>query len=83
MSTNAAKRASTNRHQRQQGKCESPAKRQLCDTRQQPLAQAEEKDLYYRDAGFDVIRFTRAHVVYEPTVVLVRLAQALALRAPA
>ena len=42
-----------------------------------------EKDLYYRDAGFDVIRFTRAHVVYEPTVVLVRLAQALALRASA
>jgi very-short-patch-repair endonuclease len=42
-----------------------------------------EKDLYYRDAGFDVLRFTRAHVVYEPTVVLVRLAQALALRAPA
>ncbi|HYB29850.1 MAG TPA: DUF559 domain-containing protein [Solirubrobacteraceae bacterium] len=37
-----------------------------------------EKDLFYRDAGFDVLRFTRAHVVYEPAVVLVRLARALA-----
>lgn len=42
-----------------------------------------EKDLFYRDAGYDVLRFTRAHVVYEPTIVLVRVAQALALRAPA
>jgi len=37
-----------------------------------------EKDLFYRDAGFDVLRFTRAHVVYEPALVLVRLARALA-----
>ncbi len=37
-----------------------------------------EKDLYYRDARFDVLRFTRAHVVYEPAIVLVRLARALA-----
>jgi very-short-patch-repair endonuclease len=36
-----------------------------------------EKDLFYRDAGFDVLRFTRAHVVYEPTRVLVRLVRAL------
>jgi very-short-patch-repair endonuclease len=35
-----------------------------------------EKDLYYRDARFDVLRFTRAHVVYEPAMVLVRLARA-------
>jgi very-short-patch-repair endonuclease len=41
-----------------------------------------EKDLYYRDAGFDVLRFTRAHVVYEPAMVLVRLAQALGRRSP-
>lgn len=39
-----------------------------------------EKDLFYRDLGFDVLRFTRAHVVYEPAMVLVRLARALALR---
>ena len=36
-----------------------------------------EKDLFYRDAGFDVLRFTRAHVIYEPALVLVRLTQAL------
>ena len=36
-----------------------------------------EKDLFYRDARFDVLRFTRAHVVHEPAVVLVRLARAL------
>ncbi len=36
-----------------------------------------EKDLFYRDARFDVLRFTRAHVVYEPAMVLVRLARAL------
>jgi very-short-patch-repair endonuclease len=36
-----------------------------------------EKDLFYRDAGFDVLRFTRWHVVHEPTVVLVRLVRAL------
>lgn len=39
-----------------------------------------DKDLYYRDQGFDVLRFTRVHVVAEPTRVLVRLAQALARR---
>ena len=39
-----------------------------------------EKDLVYRDADFDVLRFTRHHVVYEPPIVLVRLAQALARR---
>ena len=42
-----------------------------------------EKDLFYRDAGFDVLRFTRMHVVHEPATVLVRLTQALALRMPA
>jgi very-short-patch-repair endonuclease len=36
-----------------------------------------EKDLFYRDARFDVLRFTRAHAVYEPAMVLVRLARAL------
>jgi len=40
-----------------------------------------EKDLVYRDAGFDALRFTRHHVVYEGMIVLVRLAQALARRA--
>jgi hypothetical protein len=35
-----------------------------------------------RDAGFDVLRFTRAHAVYEPAMVLVRLGQAVARRAP-
>jgi very-short-patch-repair endonuclease len=39
-----------------------------------------EKDLYYRDAGFDALRFTRWHVVHEPPMVLVRLAQALVQR---
>jgi very-short-patch-repair endonuclease len=39
-----------------------------------------EKDLVFRDAGFDVLRFMRAHVVYEPSVTLVRLVQALARR---
>jgi very-short-patch-repair endonuclease len=42
-----------------------------------------EKDLFYRDLGFDLLRFTRAHVVYEPAVVLVRQARALVLREPA
>jgi very-short-patch-repair endonuclease len=41
-----------------------------------------EKDLVLRDAGFDVLRFTRAHVVHEPAMVLVRLAQALVRRTP-
>jgi very-short-patch-repair endonuclease len=40
-----------------------------------------EKDLVYRDADFDVLRFTRQHVVQGPAMVLVRLAQALARRA--
>lgn len=40
-----------------------------------------EKDLAYRDAGFDALRFTRHHVVYEAMIVLVRLVQALARRA--
>jgi very-short-patch-repair endonuclease len=40
-----------------------------------------EKDLVYRDADFDVLRFTRQHVVHGPAMVLVRLAQALARRA--
>jgi very-short-patch-repair endonuclease len=42
-----------------------------------------EKDLYYRDLGFDVLRFTRAHVIYKPMMVLVRLAGALARRGTA
>lgn len=42
-----------------------------------------EKALVFRDAGLDLLRFTRAHVVYEPTVTLVRLAQALARAAAA
>ncbi len=42
-----------------------------------------EKDLYYRDAGYDVLRFTRWHVIHEPAMVLVRLAQALTRRAAA
>ena len=41
-----------------------------------------EKDLFYRDAGFDVLRPTRAHVIHQPAVVLVRVVRALALRAP-
>ena len=40
-----------------------------------------EKDLFYRDARFDVLRFTREHVVHEPARVLVRVVQALARRA--
>ncbi len=42
-----------------------------------------EKALVFRDAGLDLLRFTRAHVVYEPTVTLVRLAQTLARRSAA
>lgn len=41
-----------------------------------------DKDLYYRGAGFDTMRFTRAHVVNEPAMVLVTLARELALREP-
>jgi very-short-patch-repair endonuclease len=36
-----------------------------------------EKDLVYRDAGFDVLRPTRNHVVHEPARVLVRVVRAL------
>jgi very-short-patch-repair endonuclease len=39
-----------------------------------------EKDLVFRGAGFDVLRPTRWHLVYEPARVLVLLAQALARR---
>ena len=39
-----------------------------------------EKDLVFRGARFDVLRPTRAHVIFEPTRVLVLLAQALARR---
>jgi very-short-patch-repair endonuclease len=42
-----------------------------------------EKDLVFRSAGFDVMRPTRAHVVYEGPRVLVLLAQALARRSAA
>lgn len=42
-----------------------------------------EKDLVYRDAGYDVLRFTRAHVIHEPAMVLVRLVRALERRAAA
>jgi hypothetical protein len=37
-----------------------------------------EKDLVFRGAGFDVLRPTRAHVVYEAARVLALVAQALA-----
>jgi len=36
-----------------------------------------EKDLVYRDAGFDVLRPTRNHVVYQPARVLVMVVRAL------
>jgi very-short-patch-repair endonuclease len=36
-----------------------------------------DKDLFYRGAGFDVLRFTRHHVVYRQPMVLVRVVQAL------
>jgi very-short-patch-repair endonuclease len=39
-----------------------------------------EKDLVFRSAGFDVLRPTRAHVVYEGPRVLVLVVQALARR---
>jgi very-short-patch-repair endonuclease len=42
-----------------------------------------EKDMVFRDYGFDVLRPTRAHVVYEPAMVLVRLVRALERRAAA
>lgn len=42
-----------------------------------------DKDLFYRGAGFDVLRPTREHVVYAPARTLVMVAQALARRAAA
>jgi very-short-patch-repair endonuclease len=36
-----------------------------------------DKDLFYRGANFDVLRFTRHHVVYQSPMVLVRVVQAL------
>lgn len=36
-----------------------------------------EKDFVYRDAGFDVLRPTRNHVIYEPARVLVSVVRAL------
>jgi very-short-patch-repair endonuclease len=42
-----------------------------------------EKDLVYRDAGFDVLRPTRNHVVHQPMRVLVMVVRALARRAAA
>jgi very-short-patch-repair endonuclease len=36
------------------------------------------KDLFYRDARFDVLRFTRVHVVHRGPMVLVTVAQTLA-----
>ena len=36
-----------------------------------------EKDLFYRDAGFDVLRPTRNHVVHQPARVLVSVVRAL------
>jgi very-short-patch-repair endonuclease len=42
-----------------------------------------EKDFVFRGAGFDVLRPTRYHVVYEGARVLVLLAQALARRSAA
>ncbi len=41
-----------------------------------------EKDLVYRDAGFDVLRPTRNHVVHQPARVLVMVVRALARRSP-
>lgn len=41
-----------------------------------------EKDLVYRDAGFDVLRPTRNHVVHQPARVLVMVVRALARRRP-
>jgi very-short-patch-repair endonuclease len=40
-----------------------------------------DKDLFYRDARFDVLRFTREHVVHRGPMVLARVAQELARRA--
>ncbi len=40
-----------------------------------------EKDLVFKEAGLDVLRFTGDHVLQRPTMVLVRVAQTLARRA--
>jgi very-short-patch-repair endonuclease len=45
-----------------------------------PFQNDREKDLFFRGLGYDVLRPTRRHVVYEGTRVLVLLAQALARR---
>lgn len=39
------------------------------------------KDLFYRDAHFDVLRFTREHVMHRGPMVLAKVARELALRA--
>jgi very-short-patch-repair endonuclease len=41
-----------------------------------------DKDLFYRGAGFDALRLTRAHVVYNGAMVVATVARALALREP-
>jgi very-short-patch-repair endonuclease len=40
-----------------------------------------DKDLFYRDARFDVLRFTREHVMHRGPMVLAKVAQTLALLA--
>lgn len=40
-----------------------------------------EKDLVFKEAGLEVLRFTGDHVLHQPTMVLVRVAQTLARRA--
>jgi very-short-patch-repair endonuclease len=39
-----------------------------------------EKELFFRGAGFDVMRFMRNHVIHRPAIVLVTVSQALARR---
>ena len=41
-----------------------------------------EKDLVFKEAGLEVLRFTGDHVLHRPTMVLVQVAQTLARRAP-
>ncbi|MBV8217170.1 MAG: DUF559 domain-containing protein [Solirubrobacterales bacterium] len=45
------------------------------------FANDREKDLFYRDARFDVLRFTREHVMYRGPMVLAKVARTLALLA--
>lgn len=40
-----------------------------------------EKDLVFKEAGLEVLRFTGDHVLHQSTMVLVRVAQTLARRA--